>query len=142
MKTNLSEPKSRKANKPLEVVKEGSISIPIYAHTNIIPQRDPLTGAILYETLPDGRRKALIKYRLAFIKDVGQVSLEAGNSPGMVFKHYRQLVHESAAKEWFCIMPPKSAATSLDAVTVTASSDANIASTRRETGEAWNAQRN
>ena len=59
MKTNLSQPKSRKANKPLEVVKEGSISIPIYAHTNIIPQRDPQRGAILYEALPDGKRKAL-----------------------------------------------------------------------------------
>lgn len=63
MKTNLSEAKSRKSNKPLEVVKEGSISIPIYAHTNIIPQRDPQTGAILYETLSDGKLKALVKYQ-------------------------------------------------------------------------------
>jgi hypothetical protein len=42
-------------------------------------------------------------------KDVGQVSLEAGNSPGMVFKHYRQLVRESEAQEWFAIQPPKQA---------------------------------
>ncbi len=28
----------------------GSISIPIYAHTNLISHRHPNTGAILYET--------------------------------------------------------------------------------------------
>ena len=65
MKTNLSKVKSRKASQPFEVVKAGSISIPIYAHTNIIPQRAPQTGAILYETLPDGKRKALVKYQSA-----------------------------------------------------------------------------
>src|ERR1017187_9399016 len=56
----------RKSNRPLEVVTEGSISIPIYAHTNIIPQRDPQTGAIRYETLPEGdisKPKALVKYK-------------------------------------------------------------------------------
>lgn len=57
----------------------------------------------------NGLRHSFISYRLAIIKDVGQVSLEAGNSPSMVFKHYRQLVRESEAKEWFSIMPPKRA---------------------------------
>jgi len=52
-------------------------------------------------------RHSYISYRLAVIKDVGQVSLEAGNSPQMVFKHYRQLVRESEAQEWFVIRPPK-----------------------------------
>ena len=65
MKTNLSEVKNCKANRPVEIVKQGSISIPIYAHTNIIPQRDPQTGAILYDSLPDGKRKALVKYQSA-----------------------------------------------------------------------------
>jgi integrase len=65
MKTDPSKAKSSKNSKPLEVVKVGSISIPIYAHTNIIPQRDPQTGAILYETLPDGKRKAHVKYQSA-----------------------------------------------------------------------------
>jgi integrase len=57
----------------------------------------------------NGLRHSFISYRLAVIKDVGQVSLEAGNSPGMVFKHYRQLVRESEAKAWFSIIPPTSA---------------------------------
>jgi integrase len=57
----------------------------------------------------NGLRHSFISYRLALVKDVGQVSLEAGNSPGMVFKHYRQLVRESEAKAWFSILPPKQA---------------------------------
>jgi len=52
---------SHKTGRPFEVVKEGSISIPIYAHKNTIPRRHPKTGAILYEPLPDGKLKALIR---------------------------------------------------------------------------------
>ena len=54
----------------------------------------------------NGLRHSFISYRLAVVKDVGKVSLEAGNSPTMVFKHYRQLVRESEAEQWFSIMPP------------------------------------
>ncbi len=54
-------------------------------------------------------RHSFISYRLALIKDAGQVSLEAGNSAQMVFRHYRQLVTETLAKEWFSVVPPKSA---------------------------------
>ena len=63
MKTDPSKAKSHKTSQPFEVVKVGSISIPIYAHTNIIPQRDRQTGAILYKSLPDGKRKARVKYQ-------------------------------------------------------------------------------
>jgi integrase len=53
----------------------------------------------------NGLRHSYISYRLAVIKNVHQVSLEAGNSPNMVFAHYRQLVRESEAAEWFAIKP-------------------------------------
>jgi integrase len=52
-------------------------------------------------------RHSFISYRLAIIKNVHQVSLEAGNSPQMVFAHYRQLVTETQSTEWFGIVPPK-----------------------------------
>lgn len=55
----------------------------------------------------NGLRHSFISYRLAEIKNVHQVSLEAGNSPQMVFAHYRQLVTETQASEWFDIVPPK-----------------------------------
>jgi integrase len=54
----------------------------------------------------NGLRHSFISYRLAQIKNVHQISLEAGNSPQMVFKHYRQLVSETQATEWFGIVPP------------------------------------
>jgi hypothetical protein len=33
-------------------------------------------------------------------------ALEAGNSPQMIFQHYRQLVTESEARKWFSVHPP------------------------------------
>jgi len=50
-------------------------------------------------------RHSFISYRVAEIQNVAQVSLEAGNSPQMIFKHYRELVRPTAAKEWFAILP-------------------------------------
>src|SRR5688572_27942399 len=37
-------------------------------------------------------RHSFISYRVAEIQNVGQVALEAGNSPRMIFQHYRELV--------------------------------------------------
>jgi integrase len=53
----------------------------------------------------NGLRHSFITYRLAQIKDVAEVALEAGNSPTMIFRHYRELATETEAKEWFGILP-------------------------------------
>jgi hypothetical protein len=50
-------------------------------------------------------RHSFISYRLAEIQNAAQVALEAGNSPSMVFKHYRELVKPETAKAWFAIAP-------------------------------------
>ena len=34
-----------------------------------------------------------------------QYQLEAGNSPQMIFKHYRELVRPADAKTWFALSP-------------------------------------
>jgi len=52
-------------------------------------------------------RHSFISYRVAQAQDVPKVALEAGNSPKMIFQHYRELVTGDDAKEWFAIMPPK-----------------------------------
>jgi integrase len=52
-------------------------------------------------------RHSFISYRVAETGDVSRTSLEAGNSPKMIFRHYREIVDEEAAKEWFSIMPPE-----------------------------------
>lgn len=53
----------------------------------------------------NGLRHSFISYRVAALKDVAAVALEAGNSPQMIFKHYRALVTEEQAGEWFGIRP-------------------------------------
>ncbi|HWQ91029.1 MAG TPA: hypothetical protein VN673_05105, partial [Clostridia bacterium] len=50
-------------------------------------------------------RHSFCSYRLADVKSAAQVALEAGNSPQMIFQHYRELVTEKAAKAWFAITP-------------------------------------
>jgi integrase len=50
-------------------------------------------------------RHSFCSYRLADVKSAAQVALEAGNSPQMIFQHYRELVTEKGAKAWFEITP-------------------------------------
>lgn len=50
-------------------------------------------------------RHSFCSYRLAEVKSAAEVALEAGNSPQMIFKHYRELVTEKEAKRWFGITP-------------------------------------
>ncbi len=51
-------------------------------------------------------RHSFISYRVAETGDVARTSLEAGNSPKVVFRHYREVVDEEEAKAWFSILPP------------------------------------
>ena len=50
-------------------------------------------------------RHSFISYRIAIVKSADQVALEAGNSPSIIFRHYRELVTEDVANEWFAILP-------------------------------------
>ena len=50
-------------------------------------------------------RHSFISYRVAAVQNVAQVALEAGNSPQMIFRHYRALVRPTDAVKWFSIMP-------------------------------------
>jgi integrase len=50
-------------------------------------------------------RHSFISYRVADIQNVAQVALEAGNSPQMIFKNYREVVRPAEAKAWFAIEP-------------------------------------
>ena len=50
-------------------------------------------------------RHSCISYRVAAVQNVAQVALEAGNSPQMIFRHYRELVRPADAVKWFAIGP-------------------------------------
>jgi len=52
-------------------------------------------------------RHSFISYRVSLTGDVARTSLEAGNSPKMIFSHYREIVDEEAARAWFAITPPE-----------------------------------
>jgi integrase len=55
--------------------------------------------------IDNGFRHSYISYRLAQINDTARVALEAGNSPEVIFQHYRELVGPDEAATWFGIMP-------------------------------------
>lgn len=57
----------------------------------------------------NGLRHSFCSYRLAITQDAAKTALEAGNSPQMIFRHYRELTTEEEAKEWFNVVPPKQA---------------------------------
>jgi integrase len=50
-------------------------------------------------------RHSYVSYRLAIANDAAKVALEAGHDPQVMFAHYRELVSEDQAREWFNIFP-------------------------------------
>jgi integrase len=75
----------------------------------------PFSPYYVYRLLDDVETKAKVKwednvlrhsyisYRVADIKNVPEVALESGNSPQMIFQHYREIVTQEQAKRWFSI---------------------------------------
>lgn len=65
-------------------------------------------GKPLVEIVHNGLRHSFISYRVAATQNVHQVSLEAGNSPRVIFSSYRELVEDvKLAEKWFNFMPTK-----------------------------------
>jgi hypothetical protein len=67
-------------------------------------QRPQMAAARLCEGFvwqENGLRHSFISYRLAVLHDTARVALEAGNSPEVIFGHYRELVTPEAALAWF-----------------------------------------
>jgi integrase len=65
----------------------------------------PLAMILGFEWPNNVLRHSFISYRIAIVKSAEQVALEAGNSPTIIFKHYRELTTEEQANEWFGIFP-------------------------------------
>lgn len=56
----------------------------------------------------NGLRHSFCTYRLAAVQSAAQVALEAGNSPTMLFRHYRALATTEEATAWFNVRPDAS----------------------------------
>jgi hypothetical protein len=52
-------------------------------------------------------RHSFISYKLALMPDTARVAMECGNSPDVIFAHYRELVAPQQASEWFNVFPPQ-----------------------------------
>lgn len=50
-------------------------------------------------------RHSFASYRLAQVEDAAKVAHEMGNSPAMVYRHYREVVTPEQAQEWFALVP-------------------------------------
>jgi hypothetical protein len=71
-------------------------------------QRPQIAAARLWEGFAwqeNGLRHSFISYRLAILHDTARVALEAGNSPEVIFGHYRELVTPEQAQAWFNVRP-------------------------------------
>ena len=53
-------------------------------------------------------RHSFGSYRLPILKSANELALEMGNSPGMIFRHYRELVKPAEAVKFWAIEPPAS----------------------------------
>jgi integrase len=52
----------------------------------------------------NGLRHSFGTYRMALVQSEQQVALEMGNSPGMIFRHYRANATKEQAEAWFSIL--------------------------------------
>ena len=57
----------------------------------------------------NGLRHSYATYRLAQCQDAAKVALEMGNTPTMIFRHYRELVMPQDAAAWWNISPKRAA---------------------------------
>jgi len=53
----------------------------------------------------NGLRHSYASYRFALLQDAGRLAGEMGNSPAMIFRHYRELVKPAEAERWFSLRP-------------------------------------
>jgi integrase len=76
-----------------------------YSRTNLDEIQAGTATAAAVGWKHNALRHSFISYRLAQTSDVPRVSLESGASPSKIFKHYRTLVGEMDARQWFIITP-------------------------------------
>ncbi|MEX1113672.1 MAG: tyrosine-type recombinase/integrase, partial [Akkermansiaceae bacterium] len=77
----------------------------VVRHAALHREVTSLARALKMEWPRNVLRHSFISNRIAIVKSADQVALEAGNSPSVIFKNYRELTTEDEANEWFGILP-------------------------------------
>ncbi len=96
---------------PLE--RKGMVVPSVKAHHRAVSE---LAASLKIDWPRNVLRHSYISYRIATVKSADQVALESGNSPSIIFKHYRELTTEDEADKWFAIMPKEGQWESLPAI--------------------------
>jgi integrase len=78
---------------------------PVVPYSRVPEAQEFLVGKSKMPWKRNALRHSYISYRLAQMPDTARVALECGNSPDVIFKHYRELVAPAQASEWFSIFP-------------------------------------
>ncbi|MEX1048152.1 MAG: hypothetical protein WED15_01395, partial [Akkermansiaceae bacterium] len=76
----------------------------VVRHAALHREVTSLARALKMEWPRNVLRHSFISYRIATVKSADQVTLEAGNSPSVIFKNYRELTTEDEADKWFGIL--------------------------------------
>jgi integrase len=74
---------------------------------NAVARIQDKKGKPLLKIVHNGLRHSFITYRMAILKNAAEVALEAGNSPRMIFEHYRELATGAEGEKWFASCPTK-----------------------------------
>jgi site-specific recombinase XerD len=75
--------------------------------TEVVKGREVIEDAVPWKK--NAMRHSFISYKLAVTKNANEVAMEAGNSPAMIFRHYRELVKPEQGAAWFSIEPQSQA---------------------------------
>lgn len=77
----------------------------VVVYKNLANQYGKLAKKVGIKWKRNALRHSYVSYRVAAIKNIPQVAMEAGNSVVMVQRHYLRVVTEKAAQCWFNITP-------------------------------------
>jgi integrase len=76
--------------------------------------REAYKAAGMHEWKMDILRHSYGTYRLPLLKSAGALALEMGNSPDVIFRHYRRPMNEATASTYFDLRPWSPAAPNLE----------------------------
>jgi hypothetical protein len=72
-------------------------------------EADRERAALRAEWPQNALRHSFGSYRLPVLGDAAKLALEMGNSPAMVFAHYREVVKPATAQRYWHILPSRAA---------------------------------
>jgi|APGre2960657444_1045066.scaffolds.fasta_scaffold45788_2 integrase len=86
---------------------------PVFKFQNLTNQFQKTATRAGIQWKKNGLRHSWVSRRVALIKNIAEVALEAGNSPQVIRTNYLEVTTEEEAKAWFAIVPATSSTSPL-----------------------------